>query len=125
MISDKTSAKKRSAPEQTFLNNKENKLKERTFWKETDRNYSSSHEGGILNDLKLSIEVVLILWRWSHFADNPSYSRFESNKKITSVIFQAQQINVFVLVSPDSLPQEVLSVQLESQSLLTSEFIRW
>ena len=97
MISDKTrSAKKRSAPEQTFLSNKENKLKVRTFWKETDRNNSSSHEVGILNDLKLSIEVVLFLWRCSHFADNPSYSHFGSNEKITSVIFQAQQINVFV-----------------------------
>ena len=32
MMSDKTrSAKKRSAPEQTFLSNKENKLKVRTF----------------------------------------------------------------------------------------------
>lgn len=31
MISDKTSAKKGSAPEQTFLSNKENKLKVRTF----------------------------------------------------------------------------------------------
>lgn len=97
MISDKTtSAKKRSAPEQTFLSSKENKLKVRTFWKKTDRNHSSSHEESILNDLKLSIEVVLCLWRWSHFADNPSYSHFESNEKITSVIFQAQQINVFV-----------------------------